>query len=207
MVAALSAVQVYGQTPNRTPNRAAGPRTSIDDPRVQVREIEIQPHERSAEQEHSVNEVLVFRQAGQMTRTMAGKTETLEFSAGEPRWDPAGAPYVLENTTDHAIDFVEVKLHNTPMEPPIPLTNLDMLVSDPEHYKFVFENDQVRVLSVHYGPQEQGGLHQHVRTRIIVNLSADLRAKYGDVGLMEPETHQEKNNTDTAVDRIAIELK
>jgi quercetin dioxygenase-like cupin family protein len=32
---------------------------------------------------------------------------------------------------------------------------------DPKHYKVEFENDQVRVLRIHYGPGEKSVMHSH----------------------------------------------
>ncbi len=69
------------------------------------------------------------------------------------------------------------------------------------------ENEQVRVLRVRYGPHEKGGLHQHVRERVVVNLSPQLRARFGDVRMSGAETHSEENATDESVERLAVELK
>ena len=37
----------------------------------------------------------------------------------------------------------------------------DAVKVDPKHYKVEFENDQVRVLRVHYGPGEKSVMHEH----------------------------------------------
>ena len=37
----------------------------------------------------------------------------------------------------------------------------DPVAVDPDHYKVVFENDQVRVLRITYGPQEESVMHEH----------------------------------------------
>ena len=76
-----------------------------------------------------------------------------------------------------------------------------------EHYKVVFENEQVRVLHVGYDPHEKGCEHQHVRDRLVVNLSPALRAKYGDVRMIGPETHKEENTTEETVERLAVKIK
>ena len=142
-----------------------------------------------------------------MTWTAEGRVQTLDFKAGEVRWDPAGPAYVSENITDHPIEVAIVELKNTPASPPLVLSDLDMLVADPNHYQLVFENDQVRVLRVRYQPHEKGGLHEHARSRVVVNLTPRLRAQYGDVNMQKPETHEEQNNWDETVERLAIELK
>ena len=37
----------------------------------------------------------------------------------------------------------------------------DPVKVDPRHYKVVFENSQVRVLRIHYGPHETSVMHSH----------------------------------------------
>lgn len=37
----------------------------------------------------------------------------------------------------------------------------DAVKADPKHYKVVFENDQVRVLHITYGPGEKSVMHAH----------------------------------------------
>ena len=37
----------------------------------------------------------------------------------------------------------------------------DPTVVEPTHYKLAFENDQVQVVDVHYGPHEKSKMHSH----------------------------------------------
>lgn len=37
----------------------------------------------------------------------------------------------------------------------------DAVKADPKHYKVEFENDQVRVLRITYGPHEKSVMHEH----------------------------------------------
>lgn len=37
----------------------------------------------------------------------------------------------------------------------------DAVKTDPKHYKVEFENDQVRVLRIHYGVHEKSIMHEH----------------------------------------------
>ena len=37
----------------------------------------------------------------------------------------------------------------------------DAVTADPKHYKVEFENEQVRVLRISYGPGEKSVMHQH----------------------------------------------
>ncbi|MFQ5845458.1 MAG: hypothetical protein ACE5JG_10785, partial [Planctomycetota bacterium] len=38
----------------------------------------------------------------------------------------------------------------------------DPVTVDPKHYKLEFENDQVRVLRISYGPHEKSVMHEHL---------------------------------------------
>ena len=40
----------------------------------------------------------------------------------------------------------------------------DAVKVDPKHYSVVSENDQVRILKVHYGPHEKSVMHSHPAT-------------------------------------------
>src|SRR5258707_3560504 len=40
----------------------------------------------------------------------------------------------------------------------------DAVKVDPKHYSVVSENDQVRILKVHYGPHEKSVMHSHPNT-------------------------------------------
>src|SRR6266581_6568602 len=40
----------------------------------------------------------------------------------------------------------------------------DAVKVDPQHYTVVSENDQVRILKVHYGPHEKSVMHSHPAT-------------------------------------------
>jgi quercetin dioxygenase-like cupin family protein len=43
----------------------------------------------------------------------------------------------------------------------LPAAAQDAVKADPKHYKVVFENDQVRVLHITYGPHEKSVMHAH----------------------------------------------
>src|SRR5258707_6850635 len=44
----------------------------------------------------------------------------------------------------------------------------DAVKVDPKHYSVVSENDQVRILKVHYGPHEKSVMHSHPNTVAVV---------------------------------------
>jgi quercetin dioxygenase-like cupin family protein len=43
----------------------------------------------------------------------------------------------------------------------VPVKAQDAVKADPKHYKVEFENDQVRVLRITYGPHEKSVMHAH----------------------------------------------
>jgi quercetin dioxygenase-like cupin family protein len=180
----------------------------VDTPQARAVVATLQPHQRNPAVEHPMNRVLVYLTPGQMTRTnAAGKAEKIAFKAGDVRWSPAGAGYVTENMTDHAIRIAEVELKNAPPRPPMPTTKLDPTVADANHYKVELENDQVRVLRVHYGAHESGSKHEHILNRVVVYVTDQSNGKAGEVHISGAMTHSEENTLDQSVERIAVELK
>ena len=100
-----------------------------------------------------------------------------------------------------------------------PARSQDPIVADPAHYSLVFENDQVRVLRIRYGPNEQGVMHEHP-AGVVVYLD-DLNGEFtlpdgtvmsssgkrGDVVWTEAGAHQPRNLTDAPFEVIQIEMK
>ena len=95
----------------------------------------------------------------------------------------------------------------------------DAVKADPKHYTVVSENDQVRILRVHYGPHEKSVMHSHPAS-VVVFLGAasgrftfpdgktqDFTGKLGDVLYNTATTHLPENTGDQAFDVIVIELK
>jgi quercetin dioxygenase-like cupin family protein len=95
----------------------------------------------------------------------------------------------------------------------------DAVKVDPKHYSVVTENDQVRILKVHYGPHEKSVMHSHPATAAVFLTDAkgqftypdgktkafDLKA--GDAGYEAANTHLPENTSDQAMDLIVVELK
>ena len=95
----------------------------------------------------------------------------------------------------------------------------DAVKVDPKHYTVVTENDQVRILKVHYGPHEKSVMHSHPATAAVFLTDAkgqftypdgktkafDLKA--GDAGYEAANTHLPENTSDQAMDLIVVELK
>jgi len=90
---------------------------------------------------------------------------------------------------------------------------------EPKHYKLDFENDRVQVVSVHYGPHEKSGLHDHPGGVVVSVTAAHLRftdeagktrevfAKSGEARWYPPFKHKVENLGDTAYDAVYVGLK
>jgi quercetin dioxygenase-like cupin family protein len=104
------------------------------------------------------------------------------------------------------------------------LAALSMLAQDPtkvepKHYKLDFENDKVQVVSVHYGPHEKSGLHEHPGGVVVVLTAAHLRftdengktrdvlSKPGEARWYPPFHHRVENLGDTAYDAVYVGIK
>ena len=90
---------------------------------------------------------------------------------------------------------------------------------DANHYTVAFENDQVRVLKVHYGPGEKSTMHSHPNAVAVFltdakgkftspdGKSEDLNAKAGDVVWNAATVHLPENLGDKAFEVVLVELK
>jgi quercetin dioxygenase-like cupin family protein len=95
----------------------------------------------------------------------------------------------------------------------------DAAMVDPKHYKVEAENDQVRVLRVHYGPGERSVMHSHPG-QVVVYLTdgtmkfhmpdgktQDASGKAGETQITPAVVHDPENTGKTAFDAIVVELK
>ena len=90
---------------------------------------------------------------------------------------------------------------------------------DPKHYSVMSENDQVRILKVHYGPHEKSVMHSHPNSVAVflteskvqftdaAGKKTDMAAKAGDAQASPGGTHLPENVTDAGMDLILVELK
>lgn len=194
----------WAQTPAPTTTTA----TKLDTPQAHVYVATLQPHTpANAVKGHATHRVLVYLDNGVMTRQEGGGAkQTIEFKRGDVRWRPASGAYVAENTSDRPIRILEIDLKGPPSGKVV-FPKLDPPVVDAKHYSVMFDNEFVRVLRVHYGPREDGALHEHLLNRVVVYLNDQPNAKADDVRMAGPATHTEKNAADQAADRIAVEIK
>ena len=203
LLALFSSVGLQAQNPPAP--AAVTPR--LDNAQVRVIVATLQPHTPSiARTGHATNRVLIYLDDGVMTRKEGGQSTRIEFRRGDVRWRPASGAYVAENVSDHPIRILEIDLKGLPSGK-ASVTPLDPAVVDPKHYKVEFENEQVRVLRVHYSAHEKGELHEHILNRVVVYLNDQPGAKADDVRVSGAAKHVEENASGQAADRIAVELK
>jgi hypothetical protein len=194
------------QAPN--PSGAAAIDNRFDTPQVRVYIATLSPHTPVPSRTgHATNRVLIYLDSGVMTRQDGNdKAQNIEFHRGEVRWRPASGAYVAENVGDHPIRILEIDLKGKAAGP-APASKLDPVVVDAKHYKVEFENDQVRILRVHYDPHDNGARHEHLLNRVVLYLNDQPGAKMDEVRISGAGTHTEQNASDQPADRIAVELK
>ncbi len=95
----------------------------------------------------------------------------------------------------------------------------DPVVVDPGHYKVEFENDQVRVLRITYGPNEKSVMHYHptavgvflddmkVQFTLPDGQTVEDQGKAGEATWTEAGPHLPQNLTDQPFELILVELK
>lgn len=99
------------------------------------------------------------------------------------------------------------------------LSAQDAVKVDPKHYTVISENDQVRILKVHYGAHEKSVMHSHPATVAVFVTDAkgqftypdgkkeEFNAKAGSAQYGAAATHLPENTGEAAMDVIVVELK
>jgi quercetin dioxygenase-like cupin family protein len=99
------------------------------------------------------------------------------------------------------------------------LSAQDAVKVDPKHYSVVSENDQVRILKVHYGPHEKSVMHSHPDAVAVFLTDSTAQFSYADgkkqilsvkagESQYTPATvHLPENTGDKGMDVIVVELK
>ncbi len=95
----------------------------------------------------------------------------------------------------------------------------DAVKADSKHYTVEFENDQVRVLRIRYGPHEKSVMHSHPAGVVIMvtdmnnkftladGKTEERQGKAGQVLPAEAGTHLPENLSDQPFEAILVELK
>ena len=99
------------------------------------------------------------------------------------------------------------------------LSAQDAVKADPTHYTIMSENENVRILKVHYGPHEKSVMHSHPATTAIFLTDGNamftfpdgktqtLTPKAGEAVYTDAMTHLPENTGDQAFDVVLVELK
>src|ERR1700712_1764702 len=86
-------------------------KTPINNEDVRVLDVVVQPHEKTKMHEHSLNRVMIYRNAGaQAFEYKEGKASTLTFKANEVKWSPHGGMHIAEVSTADPVNIVEIEL-------------------------------------------------------------------------------------------------
>ena len=95
----------------------------------------------------------------------------------------------------------------------------DAVTVDPKHYKVEMENDQVRVLRIHYGAGEKSVMHSHPASVAVFltdgkvkfsrpdGTSQEVAAKAGEVQWEAGGSHLPENAGTKPFELILVELK
>ncbi len=192
----------------------------VDNDDVRILDVVVQPHEKTKMHEHKANRVMIYRNAGaQNFEYEGGRKAVLKFKDNEVKWSPMDGMHAAEVSTPKPVNIVEIELKKPGAGKTI-TTALDPVKVDPKHYKVEFENDQVRVTHVTFGPHESAPMHEHQLKRIVLYLTDaktkitnadgsvdDTPHKAGDIVTGAAAKHTELNLTDHKVEVIVTELK
>ena len=95
----------------------------------------------------------------------------------------------------------------------------DAVKADPKHYTVEFENDQMRVLRIKYGPHEKSVMHSHPAGVVIMltdmntkftfadGKTEERQGKAGSVLQAEAVSHLPENLSDQPFEAVLVELK
>lgn len=97
--------------------------------------------------------------------------------------------------------------------------SLDPLIADPQHYHLEVENQWVRAIREHMGPNEKMPMHQHPPPGSVIvfltdrhnrltspeGASQELRNRAGDLMWSAPSTHRSENLTSNPFEAVQIE--
>jgi quercetin dioxygenase-like cupin family protein len=101
----------------------------------------------------------------------------------------------------------------------VPVSVQDPVVAPAYSVKLEFENDQIRVLRVHYPAHAKSPLHSHPGRAVVAVTASHLRVTTsdgnsrevqrhaGEVYWGDPVTHSAENLTDTPLETIEVEVK
>jgi uncharacterized RmlC-like cupin family protein len=194
---------------------------NIDNDLVKVLTV-VQPSgAKSKLHEHSMNRVMIYRNAGGQTlRFIGGRVEEQKWKSGDVFWSPAGGKHTSENLTGVANTLVEIELKKAAPSAPAKTMALDPVKLAPKEYKIVLENPQTRILRVKIGPRQSVPMHEHGLPRVVVYLTDQdfkvtsedgkvefSKRKAGDVVFGGKARHKEENLSSQPFEVLVVEIK
>jgi quercetin dioxygenase-like cupin family protein len=196
------------------------PPQKVEDENVRASLAPAAPGKKGPMHRHPLNRVLIHLDAGHQHQIFEdGRTRDNIFKPGDVSWDPADGMHTSENvgTAPYRMAEIEVK---KPGGAPVRYSDLDPVKVDPKHYKVEFENSQVRVTRVRFGPRERGSMHEHLLPRLTVTLTdqvsrltlpdgsvQEVRNAAGQMLLGGAAKHSEENLNDSPFEAIMVEFK
>jgi quercetin dioxygenase-like cupin family protein len=90
---------------------------------------------------------------------------------------------------------------------------------EPKHYRLMFENERVQVVSVHYGPHEKSEMHDHPGGVVVIVTGGHLRftdqsgkvtevySKSGEARWFPPFKHKVENVGDEPYNAVYVGLR
>jgi len=90
---------------------------------------------------------------------------------------------------------------------------------EPKHYRLLFENEKVQVVSVHYGPHERSEMHDHPGGVVVIVTGGHLRftdqngkitevySKAGEARWFPPFKHKVENVGDEPYNAVYVGIK
>jgi beta-alanine degradation protein BauB len=101
----------------------------------------------------------------------------------------------------------------------LPVAAQDPTKVESKHYRLAFENENVQVVNVHYGPHEKSSMHDHPGGVVVVLTGGHLQftdekgkvtevfAKPGESRWFPPFKHRVENLGDTPYNAVYIGIK
>jgi len=146
-----------------------------------------------------------------------GRSQEVRHAAGQIMHSSAGKRS-QENMSDKPLEKIMIVVKPFAPKHGMPPANLDPVKLEPEHVKVLFENEMVRVLETTLVRGYQNPLHAHPHN-VVTFIRGPLTMtdqsgktvpsfqRPGNMRWVEASQHATKNNSDTEVLEIQVEIK
>lgn len=185
---------------------------------VRILKAHYGPGEKSSVHSHPASVIVFLTDGKEEVTAPDGKKQDLDHKAGDAVYQPA-TTHEVQNVGDAESNAILIELKGKSHKHAKP-AKADAVKTDPAHYTVISENDQVRILRVHYGPHEKSPvMHSHPATVVVFLTDAngrfnlpggkaqDFATKAGGAQYNDATVHQPENTGDTEMEAIVVELK